>query len=271
MGKSLSKMVPSPTLHELELGRPPTAFDTNCYTFVAQEITNTYGVPRYQEFNPSILTTVTFPFFFGVMFGDIAHGAALLTFGIFLVFWNDTTKRSSLKMFSELRHIILMMGFFAFYCGWVYNDFMGMNMNIFGSCYKIEPMPEEGEGLEKEFRPYDPECIYPFGVDPVWGRAKQNLQFVNSLKMKVSVIIAILHMTVGVIIKAFNSLYFKKKLDFFFEFIPQFIFLFLLFGYMDFLIVFKWLTDWNGNKNPPPSIISTMMNIGLKLGKTVIV
>ena len=106
-------------------------------------------------------------------------------------------------------------------------------------------------------------------MDPVWGRAKQNLQFVNSLKMKVSVIIAILHMTVGVIIKAFNSLYFKKKLDFFFEFIPQFIFLFLLFGYMDFLIVFKWLTDWNGNKNPPPSIISTMMNIGLKLGKTV--
>lgn len=87
--------------------------------------------------------------------------------------------------------------------------------------------------------------------------------------MKLSVIIAIIHMTVGVIIKAFNSLYFKKKLDFYFEFIPQFIFLFLLFGYMDFLIVLKWLTDWNGNRNPPPSIISTMMNIGLKMGKTV--
>lgn len=133
-------------------------------------------------------------------------------------------------------------------------------------------MPEEGQGIEKEFTPSDPECIYPFGLDPVWGRAKQNLQFVNSLKMKVSVIIAILHMTVGVIIKAFNSLYFKKKLDFFFEFIPQFIFLFLLFGYMDFLIVFKWLTVWDlrpESNKPPPSIISTMMNIGLKLGKTV--
>jgi V-type H+-transporting ATPase subunit a len=96
--------------------------------------------------------------------------------------------------------------------------------------------------------------------------------------MKISVIIAIIHMTVGVIIKAFNSVYFKKKLDFYFEFIPQFIFLFLLFGYMDFLVVFKWLKNWDVKENSsllhpshpsPPSIISTMMNIGLKLGKTV--
>jgi len=78
------------------------------------------------------------------MFGDIAHGAALFVFGIFLVYWNDMIKRSSLKMFSDLRYMILMMGFFAFYSGWIYNDFMGMNMNFFGSCYKIEPMPEEG-------------------------------------------------------------------------------------------------------------------------------
>lgn len=64
--------------------------------------------------------------------------------------------------------------------------------------------------------------------------------------MKISVIIAILHMTVGVIIKAFNAKFFRKSLDFYFEFIPQIIFLFLLFGYMDFLIIYKWLQDWSG-------------------------
>lgn len=136
-------MVPSPTIHQLELGKPPTAFDTNSYTVIAQEITNTYGVPRYQEVNPSILTTVTFPFFFGVMFGDIAHGGALLAFGIYLVFWNENIKRSALKMFSDLRYMILMMGFFAIYCGWIYNDFMGMNMNFFGSCYDVPALPDE--------------------------------------------------------------------------------------------------------------------------------
>ena len=54
--------------------------------------------------------------------------------------------------------------------------------------------------------PQDPECIYPFGVDPVWGRSKNNLQYVNSLKMKISVIIAIVHMTLGVIIKKHNEM-----------------------------------------------------------------
>jgi V-type H+-transporting ATPase subunit a len=46
----------------------------------------------------------------------------------------------------------------------------------------------------------------------VWGRAENELVFVNSLKMKISVIIAIIHMTFGVFIKAANTLFFKRKL-----------------------------------------------------------
>lgn len=48
----------------------------------------------------------------------------------------------------------------------------------------------------------------------------------------------------------------------------------ILFGYMDFLIIFKWLKPWDEKVDdiPPkqwaPSIISTMMNIGLSMGKT---
>lgn len=45
---------------------------------------------------------------------------------------------------------------------------------------------------------------------------------------------------------------------------------------MDFLIIFKWLKPWNqryDDKYFPsqwaPSIITTMMNLGLKLGETV--
>ena len=101
--------------------------------------------------------------------------------------------------------------------------------------------------------------------------------------MKISVIIAIVHMTIGVFLKLLNALYFKRALEVVFEFIPQILFLVLLFGYMDFLIVFKWLTDWQCEitstptdpnsgifcHHAPPSIISTMMDIGLKTGSTV--
>jgi len=39
---------------------------------------DTYGVPSYKEINPAIFTQVTFPFLFGVMFGDIGHGLLIL-------------------------------------------------------------------------------------------------------------------------------------------------------------------------------------------------
>ena len=223
--------------------KPPTAFDTNCYTIIPQQIVDTYGVPRYQELNPSIFTTVTFPFFFGVMFGDIAHGGVIFAVGIYLVLFNDSIKKTSMAFVCQLRYIVLMMGFFAFYCGWVYNDFIGYNLNLFGSCYDVKkgvpdfPVPPVD----------DPDCIYPFGIDPVWGVSTNELNYVNALKMKLSVIIAIIHMTVGVIMKCFNALYFKKPLELVFDFIPQVFFLVLLFGYMDFLIVYKWLTFWRMN------------------------
>lgn len=64
----------------------PTNFVRNSYTCSAMEIVETYGTPRYKEANPAIFTTVTFPFLFGVMFGDVAHGSLLFAFGLYLVF-----------------------------------------------------------------------------------------------------------------------------------------------------------------------------------------
>lgn len=40
-----------------------------------------------------------------------------------------------MRMISQLRYMITMMGFFAVYCGFVYNDMIGFNLNLFGSCY----------------------------------------------------------------------------------------------------------------------------------------
>lgn len=62
--------------------------------------------------------------------------------------------------------------------------------------------------------------------------------------MKIAVIIGVVHMTLGVFVKASNSLYFGKFMDFFFEFLPQLAFMILLFGYMDFLIFYKWTVNW---------------------------
>lgn len=47
-------------------------------------------------------------------------------------------------------------------------------------------------------------------------------------------------MSIGIILKGLNNIYYKKLLDFFFEFLPQIILLLVLFGWMDALIIGKW-------------------------------
>lgn len=118
--------------------KPPTFINTSEATWVFQEITDAYGIPRYGEINPALYSIVTFPFLFGVMFGDIGHGGLLLLFGLYLVFWAEDIQKSNspLKAALKVRYMLLMMGFFAFFCGFMYNDFLSIPLNLFGSCYR---------------------------------------------------------------------------------------------------------------------------------------
>ena len=64
--------------------KTPTKIMTNEFLEPFQSIVNTYGVPEYKEVNPAYFTIVTFPFLFGVMFGDVAHGGLLFLFASYL-------------------------------------------------------------------------------------------------------------------------------------------------------------------------------------------
>ena len=88
-----------------------------------------------------------------------------------------------------------------------------------------------------------------------WYLASNELAYINSMKMKIAVIIGVAHMTLGLILRGLNNVYFGRKVDFLFEFLPQLIILLALFGYMDFLIIVKWLTDFTGIEDKAPSII----------------
>jgi V-type H+-transporting ATPase subunit a len=71
---------------------------------------------------------VTFPFLFGVMYGDIGHGFLLLMMGLALIFVadKDFMMKSDMKTLRNFRYILTMMGFFSFFIGFLYNDFMSI-------------------------------------------------------------------------------------------------------------------------------------------------
>jgi len=74
-------------------------------------------------------------------------------------------------------------------------------------------------------------------------------------------------MSLGIILKGTNAIHNKNIIDFLFEFCPQIIILVALFGYMDFMIIIKWLTNWDGREQYAPSVITTMIDMCLNMGK----
>ena len=236
-----------------------TFFRINDFTYPFQEIVNTYGIPRYKEMNPGFFTIITFPFLFGIMFGDIGHGIILFSFGIYICLKYENLNNNSNSIIKEIlpfRYIILLMGFFSLFCGLLYNDFMGIPLSIFNSCYI-----NKNKIVEKKNN-----CVYYFGMDPKWYISKNELAFFNSLKMKFSVIIGVIQMTLGIILRGLNNIYFNDLTGFLFEFIPQICFMLLLFGYMIILIFVKWAINYDNDTSKAPSIITILMNLFLKNG-----
>ncbi|EGR31162.1 v-type ATPase 116kda subunit family protein, putative [Ichthyophthirius multifiliis] len=250
---------------------PPTHFRTNDFTAPFQEIVNTYGIPRYREVNPGLFCVSMFPLKFGIMFGDIGHGGALLAFGAFLIHKGKDLLRTPLEGFYSIRYLLALMGFFAFYCGIIYNDFLSLPINLFGTCYKNvgEAETEQIEG-----------CVYPVGFDPKWYIANNELNFFNSYKMKLAVTFGVAQMVWGIFLKGVNCVHFGLWVDLIFEQLPQMVFMFSTFGiflyfqffkikikgYMCFMFIFKWTIHYQEGYMAP-SIINQMINLPLKLGK----
>ena len=244
---SLVDLVPQPW------PTPPTHFITNKFTYGYQEFVNTYGIPRYREANPALFTAATFPFLFGVMYGDIGHGLFLFCSGLYLL-WNEKANENAKlgEMGDGLhagRYMITMMGFFAIYAGLIYNDCFSLGLNLFGSRWKFEGQDEgaveEGDVAEMTAEFGSNGSVYPFGLDPIWKVSSNELLFFNSFKMKLSVIFGIIQMFSGTCLKGANAIYFGNKLDFMYEFIPMVLFASSLFVYMVILIFMKWSINWN--------------------------
>jgi len=72
------------------------------------------------------------------------------------------------------------------------------------------------------------------------------LLYYNSVKMKMSIIVGVIQMSLGIFLHLLNALYFHEMYDIFFEFLPRILFLWCIFGYLCFMIFFKWCTDYIG-------------------------
>ncbi|XP_053986660.1 V-type proton ATPase 116 kDa subunit a 1 isoform X2 [Hylaeus volcanicus] len=271
-----------PILNRMETFEdPPTYNRTNKFTKGFQVLIDAYGVASYREMNPAPYTIITFPFLFAVMFGDTGHGLLMFLFGGWMVLKEKplAAKKSDNEIWNIFfggRYIIFLMGLFSMYTGLIYNDTFSKSLNIFGSYWRINyNISTIQENKDLQLNPSNKneylQKPYPIGMDPVWQLAENKIIFLNSYKMKISIIFGVMHMLFGVFVGLWNHMYFKRKMNITCEFIPQVIFLVLLFLYMVLLMFTKWIkygpdSDGLDPEHGPfcaPSVLITFINMVL--------
>jgi len=253
---------------------PPTYFRTNRFTAVFQGIVESYGVASYKELNPAVFTVISFPFLFAVMFGDVGHGIVMALVAMYVISLEQKISRSKLDEMTQTvydgRYIILLMGVFSIFTGLIYNEFFAVPLDLFGSRWKFTSASTMACGIDNCAHPAavkPPLAPYPFGFDPVWKSTSTALLFFNSYKMKLSIVLGVSQMVMGICCSYANAKHFKEPVDVWYVFVPQMIFMNATFGYLVFLIIIKWLTDWNAPSAPPaPDLKAVMIGMFMSPG-----
>ncbi|MEW6381316.1 MAG: V-type ATPase 116kDa subunit family protein [bacterium] len=102
-----------------DLLKIPTCFQNPFLLKPFEKLVSEYGIPSYKEVDPTFFFALSFLFMFGVMFGDVGHGLALILMGLF------TFKKSSKQNLQDIGLIIMECGIMSTIFGFLYGSVFG--------------------------------------------------------------------------------------------------------------------------------------------------
>jgi len=187
-------------LHEVELaeGRfkeTPTHMKNGAYVKNYKYPVQLVDTPRYQEINPSILLSIFFPLFFGLMVGDVGYAIPFIILGAYGL------KTAKSDDFRAIATILFFGGIWTFIFGFfLYGEMFGMHFvgeavgaaltwqSLFGLSF-----PDWFAG------------IFPYSVDAA-GYSHYGISKMLKVTMllKLAVYIGVIHMLLGFIIGFIN-------------------------------------------------------------------
>lgn len=108
--------------------KPPTILQNPRIFRPFEEFVGMYGLPAYNEFDPTVFMSVIYVLLFGIMFGDMGHGVVLFLVGLVMWKWRGM----------NLGKILMLAGVPSTIFGFLYGSIFGNETLI--KSYVIHPM-----------------------------------------------------------------------------------------------------------------------------------
>ena len=102
----------------------PIKLRNNRFTKLFEPLTGMYGLPNYNEFDPTPILGPFFLLFFAMCMGDAGYGLILILFGIGVI-----TKKIKIEMFEGLGPIITVLGVGTTVIGFFLGTFFGIDLS----------------------------------------------------------------------------------------------------------------------------------------------
>ena len=131
---------------------PPISYKNNWFTRQFQVLTDMYGRPAYDEFDPTPILGPFFLLFFAMCMGDAGYGLLLILIGWFL--------KKKVPSMADMGPLVIILGIGTFLVGIVLHTFFGINL------YTAEWVPQWLKScmVSGNIAGYDTQMVLAVGV-----------------------------------------------------------------------------------------------------------
>jgi len=116
-GNNKLHIVEEPPSNEEDI---PIKLNNSKYAKNSEFFTKLFALPKYDEFDPSVLIAYTFPLFYGFMLGDVVYG--MITFALFYYL------KKKFSVGKDFFNMMLAASIGAVIFGFIYGEFAGLEL-----------------------------------------------------------------------------------------------------------------------------------------------
>ncbi|MHA1917603.1 MAG: V-type ATPase 116kDa subunit family protein [Candidatus Ranarchaeia archaeon] len=179
--------------------KKPTSIKNPDFLSGFEGLVRAFGTPNSEEIDPTILVAITFPFIFGMMFGDLGHGFLLLLVGIVAYIFSKKPgpKGEIVGYFTKGSILLIFSAIFSMFFGLMYGECFGWD--IIHEPWYIDIVHQFGPLI-------DLTGLKPGGHNEfLWFSPTENPIYL----FKMSIYVAVVHINLGLLINVINNI--KKK------------------------------------------------------------